>query len=416
MLSPNTDWSQVADDDPRAPWIVDPLYGGMTPGSARKSWETAQEREPEPEPLPPFDDAPPPQGEADYGLVAAVEPEPAPPFKLPPLTLDEWLNRDDLAPPDFIMGDWLTTTSRCLLYAPTGIGKSLKVMALAMHAAAGRDFLHWRGRRTCKVLYVDGEMSRRLLRERIVAEAARLGETPATFYALSHEDVEQFAPLNSLAGQAYIDRLIAELGSVDLIIFDAIMCLLAGDPKENEPWSQVMPWVRSLTKRKIGQIWVHHTGHDATKGYGDKTREWQLDTVIALEPAENPETDVSFTLSFRKARERAPSTRADFADTTIALMGNEWHTNRLASRKSHVSPLGLKFHQALLSVLASDAAGPIGGRRTATLAAWKQEAARLGLTDPASNAKSADSLFNKHRRELIAANYIACDDQAAWTV
>jgi hypothetical protein len=259
-------------------------------------------------------------------------------------------------------------------------------------------------------------MARRLLRPRLSAEADRMRERPANFFALSHDDVENFAPLNTAAGQAYIDRLIAELGGVDLIIFDAIMSLLVGDPKENESWAQVMPWVKSLTKRNIGQIWVHHTGHDATKGYGDKTREWQLDTVIALEPADNPETDVSFTLTFKKARERTPATRADFADTTIALMGNEWHANRLASRKSHVSPLGLKFHQALLNVLAGEAATTFEGRRAASLSTWKHEAARLGLTDPASNAKSADSLFNKHRRELIAANYIACNDQAAWTV
>jgi hypothetical protein len=31
-----------------------------------------------------------------------------------------------------------------------------------------------------------------------------------------------------------------------------------------------------------GQLWVHQTGHDETKGYGTKTRQWQMDVVIHL--------------------------------------------------------------------------------------------------------------------------------------
>src|SRR5690349_19778462 len=42
---------------------------------------------------------------------------------LPPLTLGEWRDRD-LAEPDFIMGHWLSTTSRVLLTAATGLGRT----------------------------------------------------------------------------------------------------------------------------------------------------------------------------------------------------------------------------------------------------------------------------------------------------
>jgi hypothetical protein len=30
----------------------------------------------------------------------------------------------------------------------------------------------------------------------------------------------------------------------------------------------------------IAQVWLHDTGHDTTKGFGTKTREWEMDTVI----------------------------------------------------------------------------------------------------------------------------------------
>ena len=86
-------------------------------------------------------------------------PEPTNELSLPPLTVEDWRDRD-LPEPDFMMGDWLTTTSRVLLTAATGLGKSNLGIALGMRVAAGAGFLHWLGRKA-RVLYIDGEMSRR---------------------------------------------------------------------------------------------------------------------------------------------------------------------------------------------------------------------------------------------------------------
>ena len=47
-----------------------------------------------------------------------------PPPTGPILTLAEWLERD-LPVADPILGHWLTTTSRVLLTAPTGLGKTM---------------------------------------------------------------------------------------------------------------------------------------------------------------------------------------------------------------------------------------------------------------------------------------------------
>jgi hypothetical protein len=242
------------------------------------------------------------------------------------LTLAEWAARD-LPPADFLLGEFISTTMRMLLAADTGLGKTMWMMALGMRAAAGVGYLHWPGQRPSRVLYIDGEMSRRLFKQRLADEAARLGvPPPETFFALSSEDVPAMEPLNTHKGQMNIQAIIEQRcgGAIDLIVFDNIMALIAGEHKEEEGWGQTVPWTRHLTRRAIGQAWVHHTGHDTTHQYGTKTREWQMDTYAHLEKVERPDTDVSFLLHFKKARERTPDNREQFADTHIALVGNQW--------------------------------------------------------------------------------------------
>src|SRR5438067_12077419 len=94
-----------------------------------------------------------------------------------PVTGQEWLNRE-LPPPDRLMGEWMTTTCRILLNADTGLGKTNLCMAIAGAMAAAQDFLHWRARRQARVLYLDGEMSRRLLKRRVEDVVRRLGCNP----------------------------------------------------------------------------------------------------------------------------------------------------------------------------------------------------------------------------------------------
>jgi hypothetical protein len=333
-----------------------------------------------------------------------------------PLTVDAWLARvlPDL---DRIMGEWFFTTSRTLLIGPTGVGKTNFGMAIAGHSAVGRNFLHWGAHRPARILYIDGEMSARLFKQRLADLVRRLGEIPKTLFPFSHEDIENFAPLNTPAGVAILNGLIEKVGGVDGVCFDNIMSLIAGDMKEEEGWRQTLPLVTSLTKRGIAQVWLHHTGHDETRGYGTKTREWRMDNVIHLTTEERPDTDVSFRLEFRKARTRTPETRRDFQDATIALVNDEWTVEAPATAApGHVSPLGSKFLDALHNALAGDTIETRYGRRAVTLELWKAECFAVGLLDRDKPAKRVSALWSKYRLELIAANRIACDNTMAWLV
>ena len=265
-------------------------------------------------------------------------------------SLREWLTRD-LPKPDPLFAYWLITTSRVLIGAPTGLGKTMLGMAVGMRIAAAVDFLHWQAHKPARVLYVDGEMSRELLKERMADEAKRLGVIPENFYALSHEDIDGFQPLNIKAGQDAMDAHIESIGGADLIILDNVMCLTAGDQKDEEVWSQTLPWAKSLTGRRIAQIWFHHTGHDETKLYGTKTREWQMDTVILLEEVKRDDTDLSFRLKFKKARQRKPSNRADFREINLALVQDVWTSEAAPPKRAGWTKALRKLREALAEAI-----------------------------------------------------------------
>jgi hypothetical protein len=331
------------------------------------------------------------------------------------LTIREWKARN-LHDPDCLMGKWMTTTSRILQVAPTGIGKTTLMLHLGMAAAAGMDFLHWGGCRACKLLYVDGEMSRRLLRQRIMDAARRLGDEPPGFYALSHEDIPDLRPLNTPEGQQQIEHEIEEIGGIDFLMLDSVMCLTIGDMREEAPWAQAMPWIRSLTRRNIGQMWINHTGHDETHQYGTKTREWQMDTVLFQEPVKREGTDVSFNLEFRKARERTPATRSDFRPVRVALVGDVWEYEDAEIRmKRPPSPLALKFLDALREALINSQT-VIAGRKVVGCDEWQRECVRFGLIDKKQKPDSARAMFSRYRRELVAAARIACDGDLTWLI
>lgn len=245
------------------------------------------------------------------------------------LPLRKWLDRDT-PPPDFVLGEVISTTTRLLLVAPTGLGKTNFGLAVGTAVATGTvGFLHWRIPAARRVLYVDGEMSDRLMKQRAMDACRRNAAAPENnLFILSREDFPDMPALNTAAGQRFIDRIIEAIGGVDLVIFDNIQALLTGDMKDEEPWQHTLPWVRELTRRKIGQLWVHHTGHDESHSYGTKTREWQLDTVMLLERVERPDADISFRLTFTKARERYADNRADFEPALITLVDDAWTSER----------------------------------------------------------------------------------------
>jgi hypothetical protein len=122
-------------------------------------------------------------------------------------------------------------------------------------------------------------------------------------------------------------------------------------------------------------------------------------------------------MSFKKARERTPTTRFDFQDVKIALVNDRWeHELTQTQRPEKISPQTTRALDALRNVIAGGLVTTLLSNRTAvSKESWIDELALLGMIDK-GKADSARSLFNRWRRELVAANRIACEGDWSWPV
>ena len=227
--------------------------------------------------------------------------------------------------PDFLMGEVFHTETRAYLIGPTGLGKTNFGMALAAAMAAGTDFLHWkRSGKSRKVLYIDGEMGQRLMVQRIQDVVRRLGSTPDGLSVLCRANCRRETAAAQHRGRPALHRgrhrpaRRRRLHSVRQPAGPGHR-----QPARGRALRRRADLGKDADRRSIGQVWVHHTGLDETRGYGDKSKEWQFDTVLLLKRA-GEDGEVAFDLEFTKARERTPDNRADFLPVRVELADDAW--------------------------------------------------------------------------------------------
>ena len=269
-------------------------------------------------------------------------------------------------------------------------------LAMGLGMALHTGFLHWRTARPARVLYIDGEMPRDLLQQRIRDAVRRAGLCDGrmidNLMVYSVDDAERLAelyptlgrldPLNTDPGQQVMHVLCTALRP-DVVILDNVQSLLAGVMKEEESWLPTLELVQWLSRQQIGQLWLDHTGHNTERQYGTATKSWRFDTVGLMTPLADEDRapyETAFTLSFDppgKARRRTPDNWAEFEPHIIRLRDDVWTSEPVGSKAKvgAVKPSRRVFHTALLDAIAH---APVRPGET-TQAAWEAECVRRDL-------------------------------------
>jgi hypothetical protein len=366
-------------------------------------------------------------------LIKPEKPALVTPAPFVPLSLSTWLKRE-IPPTDWLLGSIFATTTRGMVIGATGLGKTNFLMALMLAMGTGRGFLRWGARRPARILYIDGEMPAELMKERLEDALQRAGVTPEEIESLgifvfSRGDLEAMPALNNARGQELINRLIAHIGGVDFVIFDNIMSLLEGGMKDEEAWAKTLQFALSLTNRRIGQCWAHHTGIDESRGYGDKSKEWMLDTVMQMDRV-NAHTDIeiAFNLKFTKARRRTPKNRTDFETVRMALADDVWTSSRPSSPTGaptgaptstgkRLRPKTMQAHavlQAAITAFGRNAGEKSDHQSAVTVEQWNAACLKADMFDDPTKEKSVATQMNRYRRELFEADWIKVRGDLIW--
>ena len=217
------------------------------------------------------------------------------------------------------------------------------------------------------------------------------------------------------------------IDGVDLIVFDNVQALTTGDMLDPVEWQKILGWMQKLTGQHIGQLWIHHTGHNEQQSYGTKTREWQLDTVALLERVELPAADIAFKIRFTKARERTPDNRADFDEAIITLADDTWSSERsthVRTAKPTKPQAADRVFELLAEAIAIDGEVVPSNRhvppdaRGVRLDTWRRycEAGCIseGDPDPVKKAAADRKAFWRASNHLLAARRVGMWREWVW--
>jgi hypothetical protein len=352
------------------------------------------------------------------------------------LSVPAWLSLG-IPPKTRFLGDMLASASRLFLIGATGLGKTQIAHGMGAGIASGNGFLHWACDRPAKVLVIDGEMSTRLIQERLGDAVRRhpthIPEGNLTVFAMdrAEEITKRFpelgksGPLNTPDGQKFVVQLITVIRP-EVVIFDNLMSLVTGDQTTEIPWSETKALRDWLVSSGIAQVWLDHTGNDRSRQYGSSTKRWGVDAVGIMSDVDGGDSSpdrIQFRLSFSaphgKARERSKANWLDFADHVVTMEGDTWRSERLGQaerealdrkRPAEPGPAAVRWHDALQIVTTL-----LG--KDANVEAWWLQGVHMGLAEAVSEQDTRTEReakrvkFRKAKSDLVTAQWAVIEGE-----
>lgn len=206
---------------------------------------------------------------------------------------------------DALVSPWLQKGSMNLLYAPTGLGKTHFALSLAYSCAIGQDFLCYSVPKALKVLYIDGEMTRPELRERLTAikKADKTNSNAENLQILSAENFGGEMPdlANELnQAEIYTPHTIDK----DLIILDneGVLAYKGERESSDEPkFQRLKKWMLKLKNAGKTVLLLHHAGKSGDQ-LGTSARTQPMSTILKLKKRSIADNKKGFFLEFEKTR------------------------------------------------------------------------------------------------------------------
>lgn len=237
----------------------------------------------------------------------------------------------ELPPRKPLIMPWLKEGESAMVYAPTGVGKSMYAMTLALAVAGGGEVFGWACPEPRKVLYVDGEMHIADLQERALLLSKTVeGKTDADamgqnlkLYARQYQTDSDFLDLAEQKGRDELMKVLDEEGPIDLLILDNLSTLATiADENAAASFDPILKLLMELKRRGVATILVHHAGKSRTRNdfRGSSKLATTFEVIMGLKPLdENAKVTAwgtGFTLQWDKFRAK-PDERVGQMDVRL---------------------------------------------------------------------------------------------------
>ena len=226
-------------------------------------------------------------------------------------TLGELL-ADCKGQPETILEPWLRERQLHMTYAPTGVGKTMFILSIAIAVAGGGELFGWKAPKARKVLIWDGEMDPADLKERAKAllEAVPGINSKAVLRNLSfcayqdQADDVRFPDNADPEGRERVLEITRERPPALVILDNYSTLAMVDDENDASSFNPGMELLRELKKLGCATILVHHSRKDGGSFRGTSKMAAIFDHMTSLHPAEERElhNGVGFKLKWEKYR------------------------------------------------------------------------------------------------------------------
>lgn len=252
-------------------------------------------------------------------------------------SLDDLLNDDTIQPRQQLCGPWLLERGFSMVFAPTGVGKSLFALGVAAAVAGGGTFGHWKAPDPRRVLLIDGEMDPSDLKGRfqLIVDAATGGDKQEVIgnihvYA-RHDQPMGDTSFPDFGDEKHERRILERIRSVrpDLVILDNLSTLATvDDANASEAWDPFLKMLHRIRETGAAVFVIHHANKGGENYHGSSKIPVMFDSLARLKPNDSigGTGGASFKLDFTKLRMQSPDAGQVF---TVKFEDGAWRWDTL---------------------------------------------------------------------------------------
>src|SRR5205823_6558843 len=192
------------------------------------------------------------------------------------------------------------------IFAWRATGTTMFSLGLALHMAAGKDMPGLTIPKAVKVLYVEGELPKSQMQERIKQLSQQLEIPPSNFTLIAkslqprgtkQSPVTIKTEAGRLAIEAEIERTCAQV-----VILDSIASLAQINTNNEEAWLPIIEWLVELRCRGLCVIYLQQAGKKGEQR-GHSVSEDRIDLAVRLTATKANHDGAAFEMTFTKERE-----------------------------------------------------------------------------------------------------------------